>query len=136
MARLRRYLNSLNGWEEVEAAVEAYATELPHLEVLRPKLLELLEQARSLTVQLNDHTASKQDTYKKLRQSIRQGQRLVDVMRTAAREHFGPDNEILVKFGVQPFRGRSRTKKTKPPETGNPEKPEAPTSTPTPETTK
>ena len=87
-------------------------------------------------VQLNDHTASKQDTYKMLLQVIRQGQALVDLLRTGAREHFGSDSEILVKFGVQPFRGLSRSKGTKPPETGNPEGPEAPTSTPTPEQTK
>ena len=105
MALLRRYLNSLNGWEEVEAAVEAYATELPHLEMLRPKLQGLLEQARSLVVQLNDHTSAKQDAAKLLHEVIRQGQALVDVLRTGAREHFGKDSEVLVKFGVQPFRG-------------------------------
>ena len=136
MARLRRYLNFLNGWEEVEAAVEAYAAELPHLEMLRPQLQELLEQARSLAVQLSDHTSAKQDTYKKLRQAIRNGQALVDLLRTGARQHFGNDSEILVKFGMKPFRGRPRATATKPPETGNPEGPEAPTSTPTPEQTK
>ena len=136
MARERQYLGVLNGWEEAGGAVEAHATELPQLELMRPKLQDLLAQARSLVLQIDDHTSSKQEAQKKLRLVVRQGQRLVDFMRTGAREHFGPDAEILVKFGVQPFRGLSRPKKQKPPVNGNPGKPEAPTSTPTPETTK
>ncbi len=136
MARLRQYLNFLNGWEEVEAAVEAHATELPQLEIMRPQLQELLTQARSLVVQLNEHTAVKQDLNKTLRQVIRNGQALVDFMRTGARQHFGKDSELLVKFGVQPFRGLTRAKKETPPETASPKAPEAPTSTPTPETAK
>jgi len=136
MARERQYLGVLNGWEEAGGAVEAHATELPQLELMRPKLQDLLAQARSLVLQIDDHTSSKQEAQKKLRLVVRQGQRLVDFMRTGAREHFGPESEVLVKFGVNPFRGLSRPKKEKPPKNGNPGKPEAPTSTPTPETTK
>jgi hypothetical protein len=132
MAQLRKYLNCLNGWDEVAAAVEAHAVELPHMEVVRPELLELIEQARSLAVQLNALRASKQEARKKLLQVIRLGQGMVDVMRTAARQRFGIDSEILVEFGVQPFRGRSRASE---PETPTPENPESPTPTPVPETT-
>ena len=126
MARERQYLSVLNGWEEAGGAVEAHATELPQLEVMRSKLQDLLAQARSLVLQIDDHTASKQEAQKKLQQVVKQGQRLVDFMRTGAREHFGPDAEILVKFGVNPFRGLARPKKAKPPVNGNPGKPEAP----------
>ncbi len=133
MARLRQYLNFLNGWEEVEAAVRLLAAELPQLEVLRPQLQELLVQARNLVVQVNEHTAAKQDLNKTLRQVIKKGQTLVFFMRTGARQHFGNDSEQLVKFGMQPFRG---VKKEKPPETPSPQPPEAPTSTPTSETAK
>jgi len=129
MARLRRYLNCLNGWEEVGAAVEAHAAQLPHMELVRPELLAMLEEARSLVVQFNAATANKQETYKLLRRVIRSGEAMVDTMRTAARQRFGPDSETLVEFGVQPFRGRSRTP---PPVTPNPE---SPTPTPQPETT-
>jgi hypothetical protein len=127
MARLRRYLNCLNGWEEVGAAVEAHSAELPHMEMVRPELAGMLEEARELVAKLNALTASKQETYKKLRQLLRSGDALVDVMRTAARQRFGPESEILVEFGVQPFRGRSRSAAA--------EEPDSPTPTPTPEST-
>jgi len=135
MARLRQYLNVLNGWEETGAAIEAHAQELPHMESVRPKLQDLLGQARNLVVRLNEHIAAKQETYKTLQGVLRQGQAVVDLMRTGAREHFGKDNEILVKFGVNPFRGLKRAKKAKPPAGTDPGKPEAPTPTPTPATT-
>ncbi len=136
MARLRQYLNFLNAWEEVEAAVELYAAEMPQLELMRPQLQELLAQARSLVVQVNEHTAAKQELNKTLRQVIAKGQTLVFFIRTGARQHFGKDSELLVKFGLQPFRGLNREKKEKPPETAGPKPPEAPTSTPTSETAK
>jgi hypothetical protein len=129
MARLRRYLNCLNGWEEVGAAVEAHADQLPHMELVRPELMALLEQARDLVAQLNAATSRKQETYQLLKRVIRSGEGMVDVMRTAARQRFGPESETLVEFGVQPFRGRSRTPA---PVTPNPE---SPTPTPQPETT-
>ena len=135
MSRPKRFLNFLNGWEQVDSAVEAHAAELPHLEGLHVKLQAVLEQARSLNAQHSALTANKQEATKTLQRLIRQGEALVDVLRTAAREQYGNDSEILVEFGVQPFRGRPRAAATKPPENPAPETPEAPSSTPTPETT-
>jgi hypothetical protein len=133
MAHLRKYLSCLNGWDEVAAAVEAHAAELPHMEMARPELQGLIEQARELVAQFNALTASKQNTRKLLLQVIRLGQGMVDVMRTAARQRFGADSEVLVEFGVKPFRGRTRTPEA---ETPVPQNPESPTPTPAPEPTK
>jgi hypothetical protein len=135
MARVRKYLNFLNGWEQVNTAAEANAADVPHMEPMRVKLQALLEQARSLSAQQGALTSSKQETSKALRKLIRKGQKLVDFMRTGAVEHYGPDSEKLVEFGMQPFRGRSKAA-AKPPDKPAPQTPEAPTSTPTPELTK
>jgi hypothetical protein len=135
MSRPRRYLNFLNGWEQVNTAVEANAEELANLEGLRIKLQGLLDQARSLTALQAALTASKQEASKQLRQMIRQGEALADVMRTGVREHYGNTSEKLVEFGMQPFRGRARAATRKPPENPPVEIAESPTSTPTPETT-
>ena len=123
MARLRRYLNVLNGWDQVAAAQEANAAEVPQMEAFLGKLRGLLEQARNLSAQQAALTADKQEVSKQLRKTIRQGQKLVDVMRTGAQAHFGVDSEKLVEWGVQPFRGRARKEATKPPE--SPKKPDA-----------
>ena len=125
MAQLQQYLNALNGWEQVAAAQQDNAEQLPSMESYRAKLLELLERARSLT---NDHhtlTASKQEVSRNLQETLRQGQKLVDLMRTAAVEHYGADSDKLVEFGVKPFRGRNR----------KPKAPDSPSPTPPPETT-
>ena len=132
MARLKRYLNALNGWEQVAAAQEAHAAELPHLEAPLAKLRGLLEQARNLTNEHHTLTASKQEVGKSLQKTLRQGQKLVDLMRTGAVEHFGADSEKLVEWGVKPFRGRARKATTKPPE----KQPDPESPAPSPETSK
>lgn len=134
MARVRRYMNLINGWEQVLTASEG----LTHLEASRAKLQDLIEQARSQSAQQSTFTAMKQQYTKDLKQTLRSGQLLVDVLRTGAREHYGTDNEKLVEFGMQPFRGRTRTPT---PSSGGVEnakpKESAPlTSTLTPDTTK
>jgi hypothetical protein len=136
MARLQRYLNALNGWEQVAAAQEAHAAELPYMEALLVKLRGFLEQARNLTQEHYALTASKQDVSKNLQKTLRQGQALVDLMRTGAREHFGADSEKLAEWGVQPFRGRARKEAVKPPENPPAEAPDSSSPTPSPETSK
>lgn len=134
MARVRRYMNLVNGWEQVVTASEG----LPHLEASRAKLQDLIEQAKSQSAQQASLTATKQQYTKDLKQTLRSGQLLVDVLRTGAKEHYGPENERLVEFGMQPFRGRTRTQ---PPssegvEIAKPADSAPPTSTLTPDTTK
>ena len=136
MARLRRYLNVLNGWDEVAAAQQANAAEVPHMEAPLAKLRALIEQARSLTQQQGALTAAKQEASKTLRKTLREGQKVVDLMRTAAIERFGADNEKLVEWGVQPFRGRVRKAVTKPPENPDAKAPDSSSPAPSPETTK
>lgn len=134
MARVRRYMNFINGWEQVVAASEG----LTHLAASRAKLQDLIEQARIQSGQQSTFTAMKQQYTKDLKQTLRSGQLLVDVLRTGAREHYGTDNEKLVEFGMQPFRGKARTS---PPSSGGVEnaKPKEPaplTPTLNPDTTK
>ena len=136
MAKLQRYLNFLNGWEQVASAQEANAAELPHMEGPLTKLRGLLEQARNLTNEHHTLTATKQDVSKNLQKTIKQGQKLVDLMRTGAVEHFGAESEKLVEFGVKPFRGRAKKAAVKPPENPNAKTPDSSSPAPSPETTK
>ena len=39
---------------------------------------------------------------------------LATVLRVAIKEHYGPDSEKLVEFGIQPFRGVTRKPRTPP----------------------
>jgi hypothetical protein len=136
MAKLQRYLNALNGWEQVAKAQETYAAEIPHMEAPLAKLRGMLEQARNLTNEHHSLTATKQDVSKDLQKTIKQGQKLVDLMRTAAVEQFGADSEKLVEFGLKPFRGRAKKAALKPPVSSNAKAPDSSSPAPSPETTK
>ena len=115
MARVRRYMNRTNGWEQAISAVAANAADLAHLEGVGAQLQDLLGQARSLSSQQAAATVAKQEATKALQQVLQKGEALVDVLRTAARAHYGNRSEKLVEFGMQPFRGRNRPAETEPP---------------------
>ena len=128
MAKIPEYLNTLNGWAKVLAAVLAHAAELPYLAEPSSRLQALLLQANSLSVDYSALTANKQDVGKKLQQALREGDALAAFLRNGARERFGTRSELLVQFGLQPFRGRSRTVPP-PPVTPDPEAPPPPPET-------
>jgi hypothetical protein len=79
---------------------------LPDLEPFRLKLSGVVTQTFDLSKQQAAMKASKQESSKQLRKFLVDGQRIADVVRTAVRDHFGPDSEKLTEFGVKPFRGR------------------------------
>ena len=128
MAKIPEYLNTLNGWTKVQAAVAAHAAELPYLAEPNSRLEALLLQVNSLSIEYSALTATKQDVGKKLQQALREGDALTAFLRNGARERFGTRSELLVKFGLQPFRGRSRTVPP-PPVTPDPEAPPSPPET-------
>ncbi|HEX7185651.1 MAG TPA: hypothetical protein VF756_27750 [Thermoanaerobaculia bacterium] len=121
MARVRRYMNRTNGWEQAISAVIANLADLAHLDGTRAQLQDLLEQARSLSSQQAAATAAKQEATRALQQVLQKGEALVDVLRTGARAHYGNRSEKLVEFGMQPFRGRNRSAETEPPVEPSPE---------------
>ena len=125
MAKIPEYLNTLNGWAKVLAAVFAHAAELPYLAEPSARLEALLLQANSLSIEYSALTANKQDIGKKLQQALQEGDALAAFLRNGARERFGIRSELLVQFGLQPFRGRSRT--VPPPTEPDPEPPPPPT---------
>jgi hypothetical protein len=90
---------------------------LPDLEPFRLKLAGVVTQTFDLSKQQAAMKASKQESSKQLRKFLVDGQRIADVVRTAVRDHFGPDSEKLTEFGVKPFRGRKVKPPTAPPPT-------------------
>ena len=120
MARVRRYMNRIHGWELTGTAVNANADEVPQLVPALPRLQELTVQARNLWSQQAALNASKQEINRMLRQVLRDGDAVTDFIRTGARAHYGAGSEKLVEFGVQPFRGRNAKSE---PEAPTPEAP-------------
>ena len=118
--RETRKAGILGDLERLSATMEAYKEQLSHLEPFRLKLGGLVTRSLEVSQQQAAFQASKQEASKQLRQLLTQGLRVADVIRTAVRDHFGPQEERIAEFGVQPFRGR----KVKTP-TGTPPTPPA-----------
>ena len=111
MANEWLYMNTVNGWERVDAAVTARAEEAPELEVNLPALRYKSQRVRFLFARQSSLMAAKQEVTRELNQLILEGNALVDFIKTGARAHYGKDSEVLVEFGIQPFRGKSRKAK-------------------------
>lgn len=115
MAQVYLYMNRVNGWAQVVAGVLANEGEVPQLVTGLPRLELLINLIRSLSVQFATLRASKQELAQQIKAVLREGDALADFLKTGARAHYGSDSEKLVEFGVQPYRGRARTKVTEPP---------------------
>jgi hypothetical protein len=106
MTRETTYAGLLGSTSALTTALAANAADLPHLELTRAKLEQLLADTAVTVKQQNAVTATKQDLSKKLRKQITEGQRLTTALQKLLKEHYGLDSEKLVEFGMQPFRGR------------------------------
>jgi hypothetical protein len=97
-------------WGHLQERLTADAADLAHLEVLRTRLGTVMEQARQMAAAQAAQRAAKQGTSQTLKAAITEGDRLASLLRAAVKQHYGVRSEKLAEFGVQPFRGRKRTK--------------------------
>jgi hypothetical protein len=109
------HAGKLGDWQRLLAPIDANSADLVHLEVPRAKLASLLSQAVDLKKQQTARRAAKQDSSKQLQEMVVDGERLASLLRQALKQHYGPRSEKLAEFGLQPFRGRTKSAKTTPP---------------------
>ena len=88
----------------------------PHLEWARAKLVATEAEAKQLVLERDYHQAQKQEATRKLQVALEDGRRTAHGLQVGLRQHFGPTNEALAAFGMMPFRGRKRSKKTASPD--------------------
>ena len=106
MAKETKKTGILGDMQNLSATMELNKELLPDLEPFRLKLNGIVTKTVEAGRQQAAMRASKQELSKQVRQFLTEGQRMADVIRTAVRDHFGPDSEKLAEFGLQPFRGR------------------------------
>ena len=114
-ARETRNLGILGDLQNLSVTMEANKEQLPQMEPFRLKLSGIVTQTLETGKQQAALRASKQEMSKQLRRLLVDGQRLADVVRTAVRDHFGPREEKIAEFGLQPFRGRKVKPAVEPP---------------------
>src|SRR5262245_21202337 len=105
--------------------MEANKEQLPQLEPYRQRIGGIVTRALDLSKDQAALKASRQEASKQLRQLLAEGQRIADVVRTLVRDHFGPREEKIAEFGLQPFRGRKAKAATQKPTPNTPSTPPA-----------
>jgi hypothetical protein len=109
--------HTLGTWGTLTTTVTPEVTRgLPHLEWARAKLVATEAEAQQLVVERDYYQAQKQEATRKLQIALEEGNRTAHALRLGLQEHFGPTNEALAAFGIQPFRGRKRARKTASPD--------------------
>lgn len=110
LGRLVRLLARLNGNRE----------DLQHLEASRTRFEAMLAQLQEAADRQAVHTAAKQEASQQLQTILTEVERLATVLRFAVKQHYGIRAEKLAEFGMQPFRGRTRTVQTEEPQSPSP----------------
>ena len=83
----------------------------PFLERTHGELQGFVAEIRNLLVQRDFYEARKQEATQRIQEILPEGRRTATLLRRALKQHFGPTNEKLAAFGIQPFRGRKRSRK-------------------------
>ena len=100
---------------ELEKLVQSVTPEiragLPHIAPAFAKLQSCVERIHQLMVERNFHEARKQEATREIRERLEEGRKDATAVRAGLKVEMGDTNEALVRFGIQPFRGRKRRKK-------------------------
>jgi hypothetical protein len=121
--RQRTYRGTWGTWQELLTKLAPNIGELPHLEPYQVKLVAILAQVLGISHQQDAMRASKQEASKQIRKLVAEGNRTAAIIRAAIKEHYGPTEEKIAEFGLQPFRGRKASAAS---ETPTPDTPETP----------
>ena len=109
MADPRLYMNKVNGWEKMDAAVTANGEPLDPLAVKLPELRSKSQQLRLLYVEHAALAAKRQAITEEMGQVIEEGEQIFRLLREGVRQHYGKRNLKLIEFGVEPLAGKPRT---------------------------
>lgn len=124
-----KLLKELRG---LSATLALHGSEVPQIETAHTALDKVLARIDELLPQQSFHRSNKQKVSQEFRDQLLEGARLATVIRFTLKQHYGSRSEDLVKYGLQPFRGRTRTKKASEPTPEEPttKPPVTPSSTP------
>lgn len=104
MSDVRLYMNKVNGWAKMDAAMTANDTEVAHLGFRLPDLRDRSQRMRSLYARHAALAAERQAITREMQNLIDEGDQIFRMLREAVKDHYGKRNEKLVEFGVEPLR--------------------------------
>jgi chromosome segregation ATPase len=108
-----RIAQTIGDWEKLTHVVTPETTAgSPYLEQAHAKLQRFLDEVTRLHAERAEHQARKQAATRRINEVVEEGRRLASNIRRVLKVELGIDNEELTRFGIQPFRGRKRAKKS------------------------
>jgi hypothetical protein len=110
MAANPTYPITLKKMELRNKALAANSGDLPQLELTRVRLDSMTTEMKDLTAQQASQAAGKQDTSKRIAALVRESRKMLTVVDTVVKQHYGNQSEKLVEFGVKPFRSAPRVR--------------------------
>ncbi|HEV8582864.1 MAG TPA: hypothetical protein VGX68_27680 [Thermoanaerobaculia bacterium] len=96
--------------------------EIPSIQVIYDKLVASLAEIQELIQQRDFHEARKQELSRRIDVVLPKGRKEASLVRAILKVHYGPDNEKLAAFGIQPFRSKKRRRKDGSPSPETPER--------------
>lgn len=104
MSDVRLYMNKVNGWEKMDAAMTVNEAEVAHLSFKLPTLRDDSQKMRVLYAQHAALAAARQTITQEMQRLIDEGDQIFRMLREALKDHYGKRNEKLVEFGIEPLR--------------------------------
>jgi hypothetical protein len=98
------------------------AAEHPSIQYIYDKLVARLAEVQELIKQRDFYEARKQETSKQINKALPRGRREATLLRSMLKEHYGPENEKLAAFNIQPFRSKKGRRKHGAPSAETPER--------------
>jgi hypothetical protein len=108
MAPMPQYMRKVAGWELTTTAVTANADDLGFLLSKVDRLEHITSRFKELNAEHALMRKNKLEAMLEMKTLLREGETLVDMLRTSVRQHYGLGSEKLVEFGLDPNRPRSR----------------------------
>jgi hypothetical protein len=107
-----RIAETTGDWASLNEVVTPETTAgSPHLQQAHAKLQGFLEEVRRLQAEQAEYQARKQEATQRINELLEEGRRLASYIRRALKVELGIRSEGLVRFGIQPFRGRKFAKR-------------------------
>lgn len=102
------HADTVSRWRLLAVTMAEHLDEFPELADHHARLTEMLQRVDALVQERSRLQAEKQAATRELQSSLEDGRKLANFLRLFLKTHFGNRNEKLVKFGVRPYRRRTR----------------------------
>ncbi|MFL6201204.1 MAG: hypothetical protein ACJ76J_18695 [Thermoanaerobaculia bacterium] len=108
MSRVPDYMKRVVGWDRTTTQVGERKAEISHLDAHRLQLEGISQRYKDLNTQYKALSATRMELSQQMQQLFRQGEAVVNFLRTGVRTHYGLNSEQLIAFDLVPTSRRAK----------------------------